>query len=97
MAPEYLSPGVYVEEVPGASKPIEAVGTSTVAFIGESKKGPVNKPVLCTNWSTFTKNFGDFADAPVLAHAVYGFFNNGGALGLKYKVTDRKSVVRERV
>ena len=79
MAPEYLSPGVYVEEVPGASKPIEAVGTSTVGFIGESKKGPVNKPVLCTNWSTFTKNFGDFADAGQLAHAVYGFFNNGGA------------------
>jgi phage tail sheath protein FI len=78
MAPEYLSPGVYVEEVPGASKPIEAVGTSTVGFIGESKKGPVNKPVLCTNWSTFTKNFGDFADAGTLAHAVYGFFNNGG-------------------
>lgn len=45
MAPEYLSPGVYVEEVPGASKPIEAVGTSTVGFIGESKKGPVNKQI----------------------------------------------------
>jgi phage tail sheath protein FI len=77
--PEYLSPGVYVEEVPGSSKPIEAVGTSTAAFIGESKKGPLNKPILITNWSTFTKHFGDFEDAPHLAHAVYGFFNNGGA------------------
>lgn len=79
MAPEYLSPGVYVEEVPGASKPIEAVGTSTAGFIGESKKGPVNQPVFCPNWSTFTKNFGDFADSGHLAHAVYGFFNNGGS------------------
>ena len=77
--PEYLSPGVYVEEVPGASKPIEAVGTSTVGFVGESKKGPVNQPVFCPNWTTFTKNFGDFADSGHLAHAVYGFFNNGGA------------------
>lgn len=79
MAPEYLSPGVYVEEVPGASKPIEAVGTSTVGFIGESRKGPVNQVVFCPNWSTFTKNFGDFADSGHFAHAVYGFFNNGGA------------------
>ena len=79
MAPEYLSPGVYVEEVPGASKPIEAVSTSTVGFVGECRKGPVNKPVFCPNWSTFTKNFGDFADSDYLAHAVYGFFNNGGA------------------
>ena len=79
MAPEYLSPGVYVEEIPGASKPIEAVGTSTVGFVGESKKGPVNKAVFCPNWSTYTKNFGDFSDGGHLAHAVYGFFNNGGA------------------
>ncbi len=76
---EYLSPGVYVEEVPGASKPIEAVGTSTVGFLGECKKGPVNEPVFCPNWTTFTKNFGDFTDSGHLAHAVYGFFNNGGA------------------
>jgi len=79
MAPEYLSPGVYVEEVPGASKPIEAVGTSTVGFVGESRKGPVNEVVFCPNWTTFTKNFGDFADSDYLAHALYGFFNNGGA------------------
>ena len=38
MAPEYLSPGVYVEEVPSGNKPIEAVSTSTVGFIGQSRK-----------------------------------------------------------
>lgn len=79
MAPEYLSPGVYVEEVSGGNKPIEMGSTSTAGFIGESKKGPVNKAVFCPNWSTFTKTFGDFEDAGQLAHAVYGFFNNGGA------------------
>src|ERR1041384_3276546 len=30
----YLSPGVYVEEVPSAAKPIAGVGTSTAGFIG---------------------------------------------------------------
>jgi uncharacterized protein len=32
--PEYLSPGVYVEEVPSAIKPIAGVSTSTACFIG---------------------------------------------------------------
>jgi uncharacterized protein len=32
--PEYLTPGVYVEEVPSAVKPIAGVGTSTAGFIG---------------------------------------------------------------
>ncbi len=77
--PEYLSPGVYIEEVPSASKPIEAVGTSTAAFIGECRKGPINEVIFCPNWTTFVKNFGDFADSRYLAHAVYGFFNNGGS------------------
>ena len=32
--PVYLSPGVYVLEVPSAQQPIAAVGTNTVGFIG---------------------------------------------------------------
>ncbi|MCG8422565.1 MAG: phage tail sheath family protein [Proteobacteria bacterium] len=80
MATSYLSPGVYVEEVDRGSKPIEAVGTNTVGFLGESTKGPQNESVLITNWSQFVKTFGDFKDCSVhLAHAVYGFFNNGGS------------------
>lgn len=80
MATSYLSPGIYVEEVDRGSKPIEAVGTNTVGFLGESAKGPVNEAVLCTNWSQFVKTFGDFQQAsPYLAHGVYGFFNNGGS------------------
>src|SRR3954469_4564138 len=80
MATSYLSPGVYVEEVDRGSKPIEAVGTNTVGFLGESSKGPVNESVLVTNWSQFVKTFGDFKDCSEhLVHAVYGFFNNGGS------------------
>jgi phage tail sheath protein FI len=32
--PQYLSPGVYVEEVPPLARPIAGVGTSTAGFIG---------------------------------------------------------------
>ncbi|MFT5431906.1 MAG: phage tail sheath protein FI [Myxococcota bacterium] len=78
MATSYLSPGVYVEEVDRGTKPLEMVGTSTCGFIGECNIGPVNEPIFCTNWSQFTKHFGDFQNSEYLAHAVYGFFNNGG-------------------
>jgi uncharacterized protein len=80
MATSYLSPGVYVEEVDRGAKPIEAVGTNTVGFLGESSKGPTNEAVLITNWSQFVKTFGDFKECSEhFAHAVYGFFNNGGS------------------
>jgi uncharacterized protein len=78
MATSYLSPGVYIEEVDRGTKPIEAVGTSTAAFIGESSVGPTNEAVLCTNWAQYCRIFGDFSHSTFLAHAVYGFFNNGG-------------------
>jgi len=79
MATSYLSPGVYVEEVDRGSKPIEAVGTNTVGFLGESMMGPVNQAVLVTNWTQFVKTFGDFTQSTFMAHAIYGFFNNGGS------------------
>jgi uncharacterized protein len=79
MATSYLSPGVYVEEVDRGTKPIEAVGTNTVGFLGESNMGPVNQAVLITNWSQYVKTFGDFTQSTHMAHAIYGFFNNGGS------------------
>ena len=68
MATSYLSPGVYIEEVDRGSKPIEAVGTSTAAFIGESSVGPTNEAVLVTNWAQYTRTFGDFSHSTFLAN-----------------------------
>lgn len=76
--PQYLSPGVYVEEVEAGSRPIEGVGTAVAAFVGLAEKGPFNEPTLVTNWSQFTQTFGEFVEGSYLAHAVYGFFLNGG-------------------
>lgn len=39
--PEYLSPGVYIEEVPARLKAIEGVSTSTVGLVGPAERGPV--------------------------------------------------------
>jgi len=76
--PTYLSPGVYVEEVEAGSRPIEGVGTAVAAFVGIAAAGPFNTPTLVTNWSQFTSTFGEFVEGSYLAHAVYGYFLNGG-------------------
>ena len=78
MAPTYLSPGVYVEEVDKGSKPIAGVGTAVAAFVGLTQKGPVNTATLVTNWTQFVEGFGDFIEGSFMAHSVYGYFNNGG-------------------
>src|SRR5487761_1111587 len=76
--PNYLSPGVYVEEVDGGARPIEGVGTAVAAFVGLAGAGPFNEPRLVTNWSQYVGTFGDFLEGTYLAHAVYQYFNNGG-------------------
>jgi phage tail sheath protein FI len=84
--PTYLSPGVYVEEVPSSGKPIEAVGTSIAAFVGLAPGGPINTPFRVSRWGQFAKVCGDsdepdngpFMEGAFLAHAVRGFFENGG-------------------
>src|SRR5262245_41802138 len=39
--PEYLAPGVFIEEVPPRLKTIEGVSTSTAGFVGYARRGPV--------------------------------------------------------
>ena len=80
MATSYLTPGVYVEEVDRGSKPIEGVGTAVAAFLGVAAKGPVGRATMVANWTQFTETFGAFVPGAYLAHAVYGYFNNGGSL-----------------
>lgn len=80
MATSYLTPGVYVEEVDRGTKPIEGVGTAVAAFLGVAARGPIGVPVMIANWTQFTETFGDFVPGAYLAHAVYGYFNNGGGL-----------------
>jgi phage tail sheath protein FI len=75
--PEYLSPGVYVEEVDTGNKPIEGVATSTVGFVGIAERGP-DQPVLITNFGEYTRSFGSAVATRFLSYAVEGFFQNGG-------------------
>lgn len=86
--PEYLAPGVYVEEVDTGSKPIEGVSTSTAGMVGMTERGPANVPILITSYGEYMRWFGErlnILDFSVgnnrhcyLPQAVEGFFVNGG-------------------
>ena len=63
--PEYLSPGVYVEEVDAGPRPIAGVSTSTAGFVGVTARGPsTGKPVLVTNFLEFQNTFGGYQPEP---------------------------------
>jgi phage tail sheath protein FI len=58
--PQYLSPGVYIEELPGPQS-IQGVGTNTVGMVGVTRRGPERgKPVLVTSFGEFTATFGSY-------------------------------------
>jgi uncharacterized protein len=83
--PEYLSPGVYVEEQQ-ALQPIAGVSTSTTGFVGMTVRGPSSgPPILVTSFAEFVRNFGDYLTDSAALHeyrylpyAVKGFFDNLG-------------------
>jgi hypothetical protein len=84
--PEYLSPGIYVEEFDSGATPMQGVSTSVAGFVGLAEKGPViGAPVLVTSVADFSRKFGgylqtsEFGEYRFLAHAVNHFFINGGS------------------
>src|SRR6478735_9257138 len=76
--PEYLHPGVYIEEIERGPRPIEGVPTSTAAFLGEAERGSIT-PRLVTSYKEYQRWFGNvFGSDKFLPYAVNGFFENGG-------------------
>ena len=85
--PEYLAPGVFVEEVSFRSKTIEGVGTTTAGFVGPTRYGPLDMlPEAITSLAEYERLFGGKAK-PVLGgretdnymwNAVRAFFEEGG-------------------
>jgi phage tail sheath protein FI len=65
---EYLTPGVYIEEVNTGNKPIEGVSTSTVGFLGIAERGPATA-TLITSYTDYARAFG-LAGPVVLSLAV---------------------------
>lgn len=86
--PEYLAPGVYVEEVSYRSKSIEGVSTSTAGFVGPTRFGPTGgQPEVITSFAAFERIYGGaeqlaYGDDKVhnfVAQGVRAFFSEGGS------------------
>lgn len=85
--PEYLAPGVYVEETSFRHKTIEGVSTSTAGFVGPTRFGPTEgESELITSFGNFEQIYGGLDQLHYsgtkmdnfLAHAVRAFFEQGG-------------------
>ena len=85
--PEYLAPGVYVEETSFRSKSIEGVSTTTTGFIGPTRYGPVKLDLdIVTSLGEFERTYGDgeplvFGELEMpnfMWHAARAFFTEGG-------------------
>ena len=58
--PEYLAPGVFVEEVSYRSKSIEGVSTTTTGVVGPTRYGPVDEePDIITSLVEYERTYGD--------------------------------------
>ncbi len=92
--PEYLSPGVYVEEVSFRSASIQGVATSTTGFAGMTQYGPVqypngpktSEPRLLGSLTEYESVYGDLTPLEpdtgervcYMGMAAKSFFDNGG-------------------
>jgi phage tail sheath protein FI len=85
--PEYLAPGVFVEETSYRARSIEGVSTTTTGFIGPTRFGPTDvEPELVTSLIEYERVYGDrqqllYGDTRMhnyMWHAVRAFFENGG-------------------
>ena len=75
-------PGVYVEEISSGVRTIIGVSTSTTAFVGRARRGPVNAPIVINNFGDFERTFGAlWLDGP-MSYSVRDFFTNGGSQGV---------------
>lgn len=70
--------------IPSGSKPIDAVGTSTAAFVGFTTKGPLDEPTLISSFDDYERLYGGIRDLDAAAEgdpmgfSVAAFFLNGG-------------------
>ncbi|MFI8990363.1 phage tail sheath family protein [Streptomyces antimycoticus] len=80
-------PGVYIEELPSSVRTIASVTTSVTAFVGHTRRGPLNTPVRITSFADFERRFGGLTSQSAVGYAVHQFFGNGGTVAVVVRVT----------
>jgi len=75
---EAVDHGITVTEIAAMDQPIDVLSETTAAFVGRALRGPLNTPVLVTNFGEFRRRFGDVWGRSGLGPAVKRFFSHGG-------------------
>ena len=91
--PEYLAPGVFIEEVPANVHPIEGVPTSgtgdtSTAFIDIFQQGPLNKAMQVNSFAEFERAFGGLHARSEAGFAIQQYYLNGGRIAWVVRVDD---------
>ena len=81
-------PGVYIEEIPSGVRTITGVATSTAAFIGTFRKGPVDEAVQIFSFADFERDYGGLERTSEATYAVQQFFLNGGTEAFVVRVAN---------
>lgn len=79
MAPQFLSPGVFIQEVQGQSGQIPVTSTATFAMAGFSPRGPEGVAFSHSSVKEFFDRFGSYSSKSFNAYAASAYFANGGS------------------
>jgi uncharacterized protein len=79
-------PGVYIEEIPSGVRTITGVPTANTAFLGRTRRGPIDKPVVVNGLGDFEREFGALRVDYPRGYALRGFFSNGGGVAVVQRV-----------
>jgi phage tail sheath protein FI len=86
MATSVSYPGVYIEELPSAVRTITAVTTSVTAFVGATRRGPIDEAVTITSFADFERQFGGLDAKSLVSYAAQQFFLAGGSVAVIVRV-----------
>ncbi|HUR04618.1 MAG TPA: phage tail sheath subtilisin-like domain-containing protein [Nonomuraea sp.] len=81
-------PGVYVNEVSSGVRTITAVATSITAFLGRTRRGPVNQATIVNGFAEYQRLFGGLWRDSTVSFAVRDFFANGGGQAVIVRLVD---------
>jgi hypothetical protein len=86
-------PAVHIERADAAGAQPVVLRTDVAGMVGIARRGPLDTPVPVESMRQFAAHFGDFTGAGYLAHAVRGFFENGGRRCWVVRVASRDAAV----
>ena len=70
--------GITVTEIAAMDQPVDVCPETTAAFVGRALRGPLNSPLLVSNFGDFRRRFGDVWGRSSLGPAAKQFFDHGG-------------------